>query len=141
MKINFRSKYKLAKYLSSTIGYISKNNNYKCLLYHSIGFDYDNDKIKIYNISKNTFKEQMLTLKKLNYEVSNNIKDNLLNKNRVTITFDDGFLSIYENALEILEELNIPFIIFVSPELIRSNQKIYMSLVPMRNFDLCQYIH
>ena len=136
MKINFKSKYNLAKYISSTFGYIFKNNNYKCLLYHSIGFDYDNDKIKIYNLPKNIFKEQMLILKNLKYEVSNNINDNLSNKNRITITFDDGLLSIYENALEILEELNIPFIIFVSPELIRSNQNIYMNEKQIKELSL-----
>tara|TARA_B100000575_G_C23068270_1_gene615223 strand:- start:367 stop:1116 length:750 start_codon:yes stop_codon:yes gene_type:complete len=141
MYINFDTKYKIAKFISNTLGHNFKNNNYKCLLYHSIGYNYDDDKLNIYNISKETFRNQMIKLSELNYEVSNNISDNVLNTNRITITFDDGLLSIYKNALEILEHLNIPYTIFVSPQLIKSNSRMYMNEDQIKSISkskLCQ---
>ena len=128
MKIGFYYKYNIAKFISNSIGICFKNTHYKCLLYHSIGSDYENDNLKIYNVSKNRFLEHMKIIKKSDFKVSSDIKQNLKeNENRLSITFDDGYFSIYENALDILIDLNIPFIIFVSPELIKSNSGLYMN--------------
>jgi len=128
MSFDFNHKYKIAKFISNILGVGFKNNNYKCLLYHSIGFEYNTDKLNIYNVSKTRFLEQMKIIKNANFKLSNDIKSNLkINKNRLSLTFDDGFLSIYTNALDILSDLKIPFIIFVSPELIKSNNNIYMN--------------
>ena len=39
-------------------------------------------------------------------------------KNHFAVTFDDIYDSVFENAYPILKELNVPFIIFVTPKLI-----------------------
>lgn len=39
-------------------------------------------------------------------------------KNHFVVTFDDIYDSVYENAYPVLKELNVPFIIFVTPKLI-----------------------
>lgn len=39
-------------------------------------------------------------------------------KNHFVVTFDDIYDSVFENAYPVLKELNVPFIIFVTPKLI-----------------------
>lgn len=39
-------------------------------------------------------------------------------KNHFVVTFDDIYDSVYENAYPILKELNVPFVLFVTPKLI-----------------------
>ena len=39
-------------------------------------------------------------------------------KNYFAVTFDDIYDSVYENAYPILKELNVPFVVFVTPKLI-----------------------
>ncbi|WP_081210048.1 polysaccharide deacetylase family protein [Salegentibacter sediminis] len=48
--------------------------------------------------------------------------DKELPKNSVLLTFDDGDYSIYQNAMPILKEFNIPAVIFVITDLINTNK-------------------
>ncbi len=51
--------------------------------------------------------------------VLNNLKqDRSFKRKTLAITFDDGYLSIYENAFPELKKRNLPFTIFISPEAI-----------------------
>ncbi len=45
----------------------------------------------------------------------------------VSITFDDGYLSIYEEAFPLLQSFNFPFALFVSSNPLNRNQANYMS--------------
>ena len=45
----------------------------------------------------------------------------------VSITFDDGYLSIYEEAFPLLKSFNFPFALFVSSDPLNRNQANYMS--------------
>jgi len=48
------------------------------------------------------------------------------------ITFDDGYLSVYEVAYPLLEEFNYPFTIFVTAGLVSSNSALYASWAQLR---------
>ncbi len=43
------------------------------------------------------------------------------------ITFDDGYISVYQEALPILKERELPFTIFVNADLINKKHPLYMS--------------
>lgn len=53
--------------------------------------------------------------------------------NKVTsITFDDGYISIYEEALPILKERKLPFTIFVNANSIAAKHPLYMSWAQLK---------
>tara|TARA_B100000315_G_C14567517_1_gene583735 strand:- start:1486 stop:2427 length:942 start_codon:yes stop_codon:yes gene_type:complete len=71
------------------------------------------------------FKSTLSTIKTIyNYISINNIEsyyyDNKILNNSCHVTFDDGDISVYENAFPILKELKIPATIFVSPKVIQN---------------------
>lgn len=76
---------------------------------------------KRYALSPDQFKRQMLYLKYEGYtpisldDLNENIKNisNNLPKKPVVITFDDGYMDNFENALPILREYNFPATVFV----------------------------
>ena len=57
-----------------------------------------------------------------------NLKNNRQLPDRaVSITFDDGYLSIYEEAFPLLQSFDFPFALFVSSDPLNRNQVNYMS--------------
>ena len=82
------------------------------LLYHRI-IDLKYDK-NLLAVSPDHFYEQMCYLKE-NYPIVRFEQNwNTLKENSVCITFDDGYLDNFTNALPILEELDIPATVFVA---------------------------
>ncbi len=82
---------------------VKSNPVFTILYYHSI---YQDEVI--------AFKNQLTVLNKLTKIV--NLKDKLsLEKNNFysAITFDDGFVNLLENALPVMEKMNIPAMIFI----------------------------
>lgn len=90
-----------------------KNIGNRVLLYHSIGSKLDFDTYGI-SISKKKFLEHLIFLKN-NYEIIaiDESYSNNLNRNTISITFDDGFKdNLY--ALELCEKYNIPFTLYIT---------------------------
>ena len=48
------------------------------------------------------------------------------------LTFDDGYLSVYEEAFPLLQEFDYPFTVFVTAGLVTSNGKLYASWEQLR---------
>lgn len=48
------------------------------------------------------------------------------------ITFDDGYISVYEEALPILKDRQLPFTIFVNADLINTNHPLYMDWAQLK---------
>ncbi len=48
------------------------------------------------------------------------------------ITFDDGYISVYEEALPILKDRQLPFTIFVNADLINANHPLYMNWAQLK---------
>lgn len=82
------------------------------LLYHRVtDLEYDKN---LLTVTPTNFYRQMSYLKK-NYQIVKFEQDwNELNDDAICITFDDGYMDNFINALPILEELDIPATIFVS---------------------------
>tara|TARA_B100001057_G_scaffold201118_1_gene201869 strand:- start:2789 stop:3790 length:1002 start_codon:yes stop_codon:yes gene_type:complete len=109
---------------------ICSNNNFTKLLFDYLNFDTvflnyhrvvsdqeylsgnrpNNDLI----VSKSVFEEQIKYLKQ-NFNVIsiNDINKNLDQKKKIIITFDDGYLDNFENALPVLEKYECPAIIYI----------------------------
>lgn len=81
------------------------------LLYHRvINLEYDKNLLAV---SPDIFYEQMLFLKK-NYPIVRFEQDwNGVTGDAVCVTFDDGYMDNFTNALPILEDLDIPFTVFI----------------------------
>ncbi len=78
------------------------------------------------NIKMDVFKEQMETIKNLNYKFYNpkhfvNELSKPKIKKEILITIDDGFKSFYNEAWPYLKKNEIPFILFVSTEPVGKN--------------------
>ena len=63
------------------------------------------------------------------FKKPNNIFDE---NNGCLITFDDGYKSIISNGLDLLNQKNIPYILFVCPSKLLSNSKDYISLFELK---------
>ncbi|MFK7159826.1 polysaccharide deacetylase family protein [Marinospirillum sp. MEB164] len=48
------------------------------------------------------------------------------------LTFDDAYISVYENALPLMRERNLPFTIFVNAQFIEERRPLYMSWAQLR---------
>jgi len=69
-------------------------------------------------VTPNQFKKQMEFALKKGFRfqtITDYINNADIGKNRVAMTFDDGYESVYEYAFPILEKYNIPATVFVSP--------------------------
>ncbi|MGM0481932.1 MAG: polysaccharide deacetylase family protein [Pseudomonadota bacterium] len=51
----------------------------------------------------------------------------------VVITFDDGYQNVYHNAAELLQQRNMPYAVFVNPDLMASSPSAYMSWEQLRD--------
>lgn len=88
--------------------------------YHYIRENFTTPYPSIFGLTPHLFKRQLFSLKGLGTFI--NPKDLLLNadeilksqQNYILVTFDDGLKEQYNNALPILEELNIPAIFFIN---------------------------
>lgn len=64
-----------------------------------------------------------------------NVIESRSNKNFIVLTFDDVFESIYTNVFPILKELQIPFTIYITIELI--NSPMYLNTSQLKEFANC----
>ena len=103
------------KYYSDDMGILS-------LMYHR----FDEKKYPSTNIQMSVFKEHIKIIKNFNYDfydpqhLESNFSTNKKNK-KILITIDDAFTSFYEVAWPYLKREKIPFILFVSTEVIGQN--------------------
>ena len=92
-------------------------------LYHEVN-DNPSEFHKKFNlsISKKTFFNQLIFIKN-NYNIINpkDLLTDKLEKNSALITFDDGCKGIFTNAIPILNELNIPAMIFLNCDAINND--------------------
>jgi len=104
---------------SKSLGINLDNINTKAgvisLMYHR----FDENKYPSTNIRMEIFKEQLNEIDKEKVEIITfnkfeKIIKNIIDKNYLLLTIDDGFKSFYINAWPILKNKKIPFILFVS---------------------------
>ncbi|MDC0078270.1 polysaccharide deacetylase family protein [Deltaproteobacteria bacterium] len=135
----FQSKYYIAKLISTILRGLITSNGCRILLYHSLNSVVDGDVNGIYQMNKESFQIQMDYLTNLKKSIIPLIEWSL-NQETVVITFDDGFLDTLQIAAPILVKHNMPFTVFVSPNLIKSKDQRYLekaSLLELSKIDGC----
>lgn len=101
------------------------------LAYHNVVKEEKNFEFSGMEVEARIFKEQMKYLKKyfdfISLEHAMNYLDTTPEKikNKVVITFDDGYLDNFEVAAPILKKYNIPATIFVTTEPIKNKSQIW----------------
>jgi peptidoglycan/xylan/chitin deacetylase (PgdA/CDA1 family) len=85
------------------------------------------------SIDPETFREHLQYLQDNNFNVIDITvardaieKGEELPEKAVVITFDDGYQNVYENAVKVLEDFEMPYTVFVNPELMRKHSGHYM---------------
>ena len=112
---NSKAEEKNIKYYSDDKGILS-------LMYHR----FDENKYPSTNIAMDIFKKQINIIKNLKYnfydpkDLEKNFQTTKVEK-KILITIDDAFSSFYEVAWPYLKKEKIPFILFVSTEVIGKN--------------------
>jgi peptidoglycan/xylan/chitin deacetylase (PgdA/CDA1 family) len=99
------------------------------LVYHHVS-----DKTpKSTSVSAEQFKQHLELIKSLKLTVVplTTITDAIKNNQKVSndwvaITFDDGYKSVYDNALTLLQQYNYPFTVFVNPKMVGIS-KLYLN--------------
>lgn len=123
----------LKKYLKKPLLFLlyflyrkNDNNSLKILAYHRITQELDlHDPLKV---SIDSFDKQIQYLKKHYTILSGERLLNIINANEklpkksCLITFDDGWMDNYTNALPVLKKYRVPAIIFISTAYIGSNK-------------------
>lgn len=107
--------------------YFKKKIGNKVLTYHSVSKKKNNTTSDIYQIDPDLFIKHIQYLIESNNDLNhlNNFKKN---KNNCLITFDDGFKNFKNVVLKFLFENKVPCEIFLSPNLIKSNNKEYLNI-------------
>lgn len=107
--------------------------------YHSINKEKNLTTSKIYQLDKNLFFKhiKLLTDNKANFQFINNF-DNT--RSNYLITFDDGFKNFKLDVVDFLFEKKIPCTIFLSPDLIKSNNNNYLNINDLKELSKNNFI-
>ena len=105
-----------------------KSNAATILIYHHVS----DQTPKSTSVSTEQFQEHLELIKELKLTIvplttiTNAIKNNQpVDNNWVALTFDDGFHSVYDNALPLLKQYNAPFTVFINPKMVGPS-KLYL---------------
>jgi len=110
------------------------------LMYHR----FEENRYPSTNIKINNFIEHLDLIKKNQFKFinPNNFEDalsNQKNEKKILLTIDDGFKSFYDNAWPILQEQEIPFILFVNTREVGTNG--YMNWAQIKEIAKEKFVH
>jgi len=118
-------------------------SGYRVLMYHSIGGQVMRDNLNIYSIEQKLFQKHMDYLSKQSDLSIVDFSDDALrlSKNSIAITFDDGYKDNLYVAAPIMEELKLPYTVFVSTGFIKSGNKNFLSAKELRTLSESPYVN
>ena len=138
--MDYNLKHNIKKLISNSFGRILNSNGNRILMYHSLGTKVPNDIYEIYSIDIALFKSQMDYLCKNFLNNLTSINNFCTVEKSISITFDDGFADVLYKAAPILNDLKIPFTVFVPPKLILEKNNDYLSISELKELeklDIC----
>jgi len=98
-------------------------------MYHAVGTPADKDRLGHYSITPSLFASHMRALSGISVCAIDGSFGNTAAKHRlnVAVTFDDGYKDNLHRAAPILQELEIPFAVFVSTAFVQSAHSSFLS--------------
>jgi len=106
-------------------------NGHLILMYHSVSSTTCGGYSDIYTINKSLFQEQMLLL--LSSMDVKELTEESIFQNGASVTFDDGFADNLDVVAPIMDDLKIPFTVFVTSDYLRSTSNKYLSINGLRD--------
>ena len=103
-----------------------QNDGRLILMYHSVSSSTNGGYSDIYKIDKTLFREQMLLLSSAMDATKLTVES--IYQNGVSVTFDDGYADNLDVVAPIMDDLNIPFTVFVTADFVKSTNKNYLSV-------------
>lgn len=106
----------------------------RVLMYHAIGTPAMGDKLGLFSLSPERFRQHMTLLAGWQHGRVVSLNADAVDGpgSRVAISFDDGYLDNLEVAASILCELELPFTVFVTSEFVRRGKPGFMSPSALR---------
>ena len=100
----------------------------RVLMYHSVQNNPSNLN-DIYLISSKLFTQQMVLLKKKYQKNISRLKDLEIHRDelKLAITFDDGYADTLHIATPILQDLKLPYTVFVATDYVKNKKKGFLS--------------
>jgi peptidoglycan/xylan/chitin deacetylase (PgdA/CDA1 family) len=123
----------IARTISETVAGVSwlrpSTDGLRVLMYHAIGTPALGDKLGLFSLSPERFRQHMALLAgwTQGQVVAFDAASTTGTGCRVAITFDDGYLDNLEVAAPILGELGLPFTVFVISEFVRQAKAGFLS--------------
>jgi len=110
-------------------------SGFRVLMYHAVGTPADQDHQGIYSISPALFEKHIRALASFSEGVVDEIRQSrhAASPLRIAVTFDDGYRDNLERAAPILQELGIPFALFVSTAFTQSSNRGFLSPAQLRD--------
>ncbi len=110
--------------------FLKKNAHTNILMYHRFGeskYPTTNTTIEQFISHTNELIKNKYDIIRLDRAVKGILGDIALKDRSVAITIDDAYLSVYTKAWPILKNLNLPFTLFISTDVIDNNFSNYMN--------------
>ena len=99
---------------------------FRVLTYHSIGDKFDEDVKGLYSLSLDKFEKQMFFLSGIDRIFP--VRD----YSGISITFDDGFLNNLRVVLPVMENLGLPFTVFVTKSHVMEVGGLYLNKLELK---------
>ena len=125
-KLKFFIKKQISKTYSLLLNNSELNKGFRVFMYHSVMKRIKKEDIYILNLK--LFKEQMFYLSKHHQKDICSLKKVFSNpsKESFVITFDDGYKDNIFNVAPVMENLGLPYTIFITTDYIQQNDKRYL---------------
>ncbi len=132
----FRAKRFAAQWLSTTFQVCRPRVllGHRIVTFHAIDTHVDGDVNGIYNMAQKTFVRHIHAIKQIGEQQQSfdTVAFGSTLTDSVSITFDDGYLSTLKFAAPLLTRYSLPFHVFVTPSLVQSNDRRYLSIPQLR---------
>lgn len=111
------------------------------LMYHAVGTPIADDKLGLYNISPTLFEKHMRFIASKHRTALSALSEKMLRSEHktVSVTFDDGYADNLIVAKSVLEQLEIPFTVFVTAGAVAARTSGFLTPEKLKELSECRF--